>query len=175
VPDVRSVARSDRSVPNPHDALFHAAFSRQENAAAELLDRLTEWGDVWRAVWDAPDGRQALGMTIRYVALAVEPATLQDLTRKLEPILGASAHEVTMTLGERLIEEGRQQGLAAGQAAGRVQAQVEALLRLLALRKLPVSNELRARIEACGDPATLTRWFDRAATAQSASEAISEA
>jgi hypothetical protein len=37
LPDVRNVARSDRSLPNPHAALFHAAFSRQENAAAEAI------------------------------------------------------------------------------------------------------------------------------------------
>jgi hypothetical protein len=108
-------------------------------------------------------------------ALAAEPATLQDLTTKLEPILGKGVREVAMTEGQRLIEEGRQRGLAEGRAQGRVQAQAEALLRLLALRQIPVSDDLRARIEACTDLATLVRWFDRAATARSASEAIPEA
>jgi flagellar biosynthesis/type III secretory pathway protein FliH len=139
------------------------------------LERFTVWTDVWRAVCEAPDQQQALFMALRYVALATEPATMQDLIRKLEPILGESAREVIMTFGEQLIEEGRQRGLAEGEAAGRVQDRADALLRLLALRKLPVSDELRARIETCSDLSTLVRWFDRAATAQSASEAISEA
>jgi hypothetical protein len=152
---------------------------RWSRNGTELLERFTVWTDVWRAVCEAPDQQQALFMALRYVALATEPATMQDLIRKLEPILGESAREVIMTFGEQLIEEGRQKGLAEGraegEAAGRVQAQADALLRLLALRKLPVSDELRARIETCSDLSTLVRWFDRAATAQSASEAISEA
>jgi hypothetical protein len=143
---------------------------RHARDGAELLDRLTEWSDVWRAVWEAPDGRQALGMAFRYVALAVEPATLQDLTRKLEPILGDGVREVAMTEGQRLIEQGWQKG----RAEGRVQAQAEDLLRVLAARKFAVSDEVRARIETCSDPATLGRWIERAITAQSAAEAISE-
>jgi flagellar biosynthesis/type III secretory pathway protein FliH len=113
------------------------------------------------------------------VALATEPATMQDLSKKFERILGQGAREAIMTLGERLIEQGRQQGLVEGEAKGRVEgrveAQAEALLRLLALRNLPISDNVRARIEACRDLPTLVRWFDRAATAQSAAEAISQA
>jgi predicted transposase YdaD len=147
---------------------------RHSRDGAQLMARLTEWGDVWRAVWQAPDGRQALGMVMRYVALAVEPATLQDLTRKLEPMLGAGVREVAMTEGERLIEQGWQRGLAEGRAEG-AKAQADALLRVLAARNLAVSDELRARIETCTDSTTLSRWIERAVTVQSASEAISEA
>jgi hypothetical protein len=143
---------------------------RHSRDGAELLARLSEWGDVWRAVWEAPEGRQAFAMALRYVALAAEPATLQDLTKKFEPILGQGVSEVVMTLGERLIEQGRQQGLAEGETKG----QADALLRVLGARNLAVSDELRARIQACKNPATLGRWLDRAATAQSAADAISE-
>jgi predicted transposase YdaD len=157
-------------------ALFLMRWSRN---GTELLERLAEWSDVWRAVWEAPDGRQALGMALRYAALAAEPATLQDLARKLEPILGTGVREVAMTEGERLIEQGWRKGLVEGEARGRaaerIKAQAEALLSVLAARDLAVSSDLRTRIEACTDPATLARWIERAATAESASEAISEA
>jgi hypothetical protein len=152
---------------------------RWSRNAPELMARLGQWGDAWRAVWEAPDGHQALGMVVRYLALATEPVALQDLTRQLEPMLGEGVREVIMTEGQRLIEEGRRQGLAEGLAEGlakgRLQTQAQALLCVLATRKLPVSEELRARIEACQDIATLERWLERAVTAQSAADAISEA
>jgi hypothetical protein len=119
-------------------------------------------------------GRQALVMALRYATLATDRATMQDLIRKLEPILGESAREVAMTYGEQLIEEGRKRGLAEGRAEG-LKAQADALLRVLTARNLAVSDDVRARIEACTDVATLGRWIERAITAQSASEAISEA
>lgn len=55
---------------------------RHSRDGADLLDRLGEWTDVWRAVSSAPDGTQALRMALRYVALAAEPATLQDLNAR---------------------------------------------------------------------------------------------
>jgi flagellar biosynthesis/type III secretory pathway protein FliH len=124
-------------------------------------------------------------MALRYVVLAAEPATLQDLARKFEPIIGQGASEVVMTLGERLIEQGRQQGRqqglvegeakgrVEGEARGRVEAQAEALLRVLAARNLVVSDDLLARIRSCRDLAVLGRWLDRAVTAQSTAEALS--
>jgi hypothetical protein len=39
---------------------------------------------------------------------------------------------------------------------------------------MPVGHEVRARIEACKDGATLERWIARAVTANSAQEIISE-
>lgn len=49
-----------------------------------------------------------------------------------------------------------------------------ALFALLESRKLTVSSELRARIDACEDTGTLQRWLLRAISAASAEEALSE-
>jgi hypothetical protein len=51
----------------------------------------------------------------------------------------------------------RQEGLAEGQR--------QALLTLLGARGFTVPEEVRARVLACADPADLTRWIARAATA----------
>jgi hypothetical protein len=71
------------------------------------------------------------------------------------------------------IQQAREYG-AAQRAEGKVEGKAEAVLGILAARAIPVSNESRARIEACRDPATLDRWIARAITAVSAEEAIAE-
>jgi predicted transposase YdaD len=160
---------------------------RWVRSGPELMARLLEWSDLVRAVWEAPDGRRALGLVIRYMALATEPVTLQDLTTVLVPMLGEGAREVVMTEGQRLINEGRAQGeisgrakgraegRAEGEVSGRAKGRAEALLALLAARSLSVSPEMRERIMSCTDLATLDKWLVRAVSAQSAAEALSEA
>jgi predicted transposase/invertase (TIGR01784 family) len=64
--------------------------------------------------------------------------------------------------------EGKAEGFAEGQAAG----QARAILALLAARGLSVTDQTRARIEACQDAVTLDRWIVRAATAISGEEVI---
>jgi hypothetical protein len=66
------------------------------------------------------------------------------------------------------------EGLAEGEVKGEVKAKVWAILAVLAARGVPVSHEVRARIEACKDAAPLERWIVRAATAASAEEIFSE-
>jgi hypothetical protein len=156
---------------------------RWSRSGPELLGRLLQWSDLLRAVWQAPDGRRALGLVIRYMALATEPVTLQDLTRVLVPMLGEGAREVVMTEGQRLINEGRAQGEISGRAQGeisgrakgRAEGRAEAILALLAARSLSVPPEMRERIMSCTDLATLDKWLVRAVSAQSAAEALSEA
>ena len=66
------------------------------------------------------------------------------------------------------------EGKAEGLAEGEVKAKVGAILAFLAARSVPVSHEVRARIEACKDAASLDRWIVRAATAASAEDIFSE-
>ena len=107
--------------------------------------------------------------------LANEAVTIQDLTGVLEAEVGKEAGEVAMTEGERLIEQGRIRGQAEGLTEGLARGRASALLALFAARQLPVSEELRQRIESCTDLAQLDRWVARAVTAASAAEALSEA
>jgi hypothetical protein len=65
-------------------------------------------------------------------------------------------------------------GETAGVVKGKVEGKVEALLAVLAARGVSVGHEVRARIEACKDAATLDRWIVRAVTAGSAEEILSQ-
>jgi hypothetical protein len=66
------------------------------------------------------------------------------------------------------------EGLAEGETRGEVKAKSAAILAFLAARGIAVSTEVRARIEACKDAASLDRWIIRAATAASAEGIFSE-
>ena len=59
---------------------------------------------------------------------------------------------------------------AEGKVEGKVEGKIEAVIAVLSARGIPVSDEGRARIEACKDAATLGRWIVRAATAASIEE-----
>jgi hypothetical protein len=66
--------------------------------------------------------------------------------------------------------EGEAAGFATGKAAGIAEGKAAAILAVLSARGVPVSNEARARIEACMDVAMLDLWISRAATASSTAE-----
>jgi len=66
------------------------------------------------------------------------------------------------------------QGEHKGKIEGKIEAKIAAILAVLAARGVAVSDEVRARIEACKDAAVLDRWIVRAATAASAEEIFSE-
>lgn len=70
--------------------------------------------------------------------------------------------------------EGLAEGEIKGEIKGEVKAKAWAILAILAARDVPVSHEVRARIEACKDTASLDQWIVRAATAASAEEIFSE-
>jgi hypothetical protein len=57
-------------------------------------------------------------------------------------------------------------------AEGEINGLARAIVGFLAARGIPVSDEVRAHIEACRDASTLGRWIARAATAASAEEVI---
>ncbi|WP_040800559.1 hypothetical protein [Nocardia higoensis] len=67
---------------------------------------------------------------------------------------------------QRIREEGREEGLASGQAVS--------VLRVLDRRGIEVADADRERILGCADTETLTRWLDRALTAESVAEVFAE-
>lgn len=72
------------------------------------------------------------------------------------------------TLAAMRWREGRAEGLAEGRAEGKAAA----VLAVLAARRIPVPDFVRARIEACQDLKTLDRWITCAATAASAEDVL---
>ena len=143
---------------------------RWSRSGAELLAHMAEYGEALEAMWRAPEREEAVRVMFRYMALAREPVTIQNL-ESLFGALGAEAHEVAMTEGQRMIDQWRAEGEARGEASGRAKA----LMGMFAARGLRVSDELRERILRCRDVPTLDRWIVRGTTAASAAEALSEA
>jgi hypothetical protein len=74
------------------------------------------------------------------------------------------------TTADRLRAEGREEG----RAEGELRARAENILRILAARRLPVSDSLTALIRACRDVATLDRWLVRAIHVTSAEQLFRE-
>ncbi|MDH6226416.1 hypothetical protein [Streptomyces sp. MJP52] len=67
-----------------------------------------------------------------------------------------------------LFEEVRDEGRAEGRAEESAKSKAEAILVVLGQRNLKVSDEVRKRIEDCGDPDVLRMWLVRAVTAPTA-------
>ena len=80
-----------------------------------------------------------------------------------------------MTTAEKLRREGRakgrSEGRAKGRAEGRVEGKAETLLRQLALRFGPLSEEVVARVRQ-GDLQALERWTASILTAPTIEEAL---
>lgn len=149
---------------------------RHAREERSMTGPLLDWLQLMRAVWEAPDGRDAFRMVVQYVMLANKLTTIQDLVQALVPVLGPGAQEVIMTEGQRLIEQGRIEGEARGEARGvargRAEGRAASVLTVLAARGLAVSPDVRDLVMTCDDIATLDRWIVRAATAASAEDAV---
>ena len=61
---------------------------------------------------------------------------------------------------------------AEGKIEGRIEASRGTLLRLLGRAGIALTNDERARIEACADAATLDRWTDNVLGAKTAAEVL---
>jgi hypothetical protein len=82
----------------------------------------------------------------------------------------ASGYEYQSDFAKKYVAQGRAEGEAKGEAEG----EANALLHVLAARRLTVSDAQRARILACTDLDTLTRWIERAVTAETTDAVFSE-
>ncbi|MEU1304210.1 hypothetical protein [Streptomyces shenzhenensis] len=70
--------------------------------------------------------------------------------------------------------EGQAAGLAEGQAAGLAEGQAKGVLRILEVRGIPLSDEVREHITGCTDLARLDDWLDRAGTVDRAEDLFNE-
>ena len=118
------------------------------------------------------DARARTLLTQLYVYLlrdAAPDVETEEVRAILKQIAGPAGEEDIMNAGDRLIEQGRAEGLARGQAEGIVKGQAEglrvAIAAMLAARGLGPSELGKARLGACFDIALLTTWVTCAMTA----------
>jgi len=69
-------------------------------------------------------------------------------------------------------QEGFEEGRKSALAKGELKAMRDALLRLLVRAGIALTDDDRARIQACEDAAVLERWFDNVLGAKTASEVL---
>ncbi|WP_224243797.1 Rpn family recombination-promoting nuclease/putative transposase [Hyalangium gracile] len=140
--------------PLPRLTLLILRYGRTE----ELAWRLESWKALFAEVYGEPEGLENLRAVVRYLMEVGDEATRQAVKRVLHSVTSEQrTEELMMTVGEKLIEQGRQQGIALGRA--------ESVLRILTLRGIPVDESARKLVLSCTDLATLGQWFDRALTA----------
>jgi hypothetical protein len=141
---------------------------------ADFLQILGRWMDVVREVARAPHGLEALAQVMQYILEVndhVEPEQLQGL---LEREIGPEAKDAIMTAGQRLIEQGRQQGIEQGRQQGIQQGIQGVLLRLLRQRfGDAVSAQVEQRI-ATASPEQVEAWTGRVLSAATLAEVLTD-
>jgi predicted transposase YdaD len=81
-------------------------------------------------------------------------------------------HEIAEARWAEGKAEGEIKGRAEGELKGEIKARRETLLRLLGRATIPLTDDERARIEACTDTALLDRWIDNVLGAKTAAEVL---
>jgi flagellar biosynthesis/type III secretory pathway protein FliH len=71
------------------------------------------------------------------------------------------------------IREGKLEGIREGKLEGIREGKRDALLRLLTRAGIALTEDERARIRECADPALLDRWMDNVLGAKTAADVLS--
>ena len=127
---------------------------------SDVIAELRRLLDLAERVLDAPRGTDAFAAVLSYILEVTNVARpeLRELVRQLGP----KGEEAIMSTADVIRAEGRAEGQAVERA--------EAVLRVLRVRGLAVSDEQRRRALGCTDLEVLARWLDRAVTAASAED-----
>lgn len=148
-------------------ALLALRYGRSE----ELGRRLASWAALFAEVHAAPEGLENLRVVVRYLFQVGDEPAREATKEVLRSVAGAQrTEEVMMTVGEELMEQGRQKGVVEGRLEGRA----EAIVRILTMRGVHVDDNARKLILSCRDPALLEQWLERALKATSVSEMTAE-
>ncbi|HEX2690554.1 MAG TPA: hypothetical protein VHN14_28255 [Kofleriaceae bacterium] len=129
--------------------------------AATLRARGANWPERHMAVVAAAMRGRYESMVTAMEQANLEPVIIEDLVKFGED----RGYERGRLVGE-------EQGRLVGEERGRLVEERATLRRVLALRKLGLTADGEARIDACTDLATLQRWHDQAVFAASADEAL---
>ncbi|MBK7539686.1 MAG: Rpn family recombination-promoting nuclease/putative transposase [Myxococcales bacterium] len=94
---------------------------KHARGSTDVTQMLTRWMSVVREVTSAPHGLEALAQVMRYILEVSDRASPTALQALLEREIGPQAKETLVTVGQQLIEQGRQQGIEQGIEQGRQQ------------------------------------------------------
>jgi hypothetical protein len=134
---------------------------------AQFVAILSRYGDLMREVRRTPGGREAFVFVWRYISIVNDEAEHhQALTSVLEREIGPEAKDIIMTVGEQLIQQGRQQGIQEGERG--------ALLRQLRKRFGAQVNDDTERRIATASPEQIALWLDRVLSAATLAELLAD-
>jgi hypothetical protein len=139
-------------------AALGVLFLRDGRREGRLMVSMALWQDLLWELWNSPNGRRALEQLFGYT-LQVTPnldrSELQEKVRRVIP----EAEELVMTAAEKLIEQGRAEGISLG-----LSRQRNLLRRQLELKFGALSADAIAQLESADEP-TLERYAERVITA----------
>ena len=153
----------------------------------DVLDRVRTWADLVRQVRHQPDGLHATELVVSYLLGTGGGRIIDAVSAALAPALGRTeARHMTMSLADRLREEGRREGILEGRREGILEGRREGILegRREASRSLlvdlaqrrfgPLPDAIRHRIDQASED-TLHRWARRLLDASSLAEVFDDA
>src|SRR5689334_12440721 len=82
--------------------------------STDFIEILSDWMDVAREVARAPNGLAALAPVLRYILQVNQQVERGALEALLVREIGPEAKDTIVTVGQQLIEQGRQQGIEQG-------------------------------------------------------------
>jgi DNA-directed RNA polymerase specialized sigma24 family protein len=128
-----------------------------------LLDNFDAWIDTFHEAERGPDGRDAITALLTYLFRVINPKHHDELRAKLQK-LGSCTEEITMSIIDMWVAQGREQGIEQGIEQGRVAA-----LRRLVLLKFDC-EALDDRFESAlrsASPEAVDGYLQRVLTAAS--------
>lgn len=158
-------------------ALLALLSLRHARSSRDLEQLIIEWAALFNTALDAPGGRAALMLVLRYLSRVKDVREPELFTEARLPMVAPEVRAMGMTAAERWIEQGLQKGRQQGRQEGRQEGQVDAqramLRRLLAKRFGPVAPGVEQRIAAAA-PANLENWIERVLDAPSAEAVVAD-
>jgi hypothetical protein len=125
---------------------------------------------VLRALGRFDQEHAAVYFQIVYTALR------ERMRRALEALIMERQTQEKATFpafAQQLIDRGKLEGLREGKLEGKLEGARSVLLRLVARAGIALSEDDRARVDACTDLATLDRWVDNVLGAKTAADVLS--
>lgn len=136
---------------------------RHARSAEDLHELMVEWATLFNAALDAPGGREALLLVLRYLSCAKDVRDPELFTESRLPMVAPEVRAMGMTAADRWMEQGRQRG--------EVETQRMVLRRLLTKRFGVLAADHDQRIANAASP-DLERWIERVLDAGSAAEVL---
>jgi len=137
--------------------------------STDFIEILSDWMDVAREVARAPNGLAALAPVLRYILQVNQQVERGALEALLVREIGPEAKDTIVTVGQQLIEQGRQQGIEQGTKQERQRFQ-KLLLRLLRQRFGNAVDPLIEQRIASASVEEIENWYMRVASVATLAE-----